>query len=72
MLRPDLSGVFAGHSGGAGSEARCLPHFPHAARHLRDYDGGIFRWWDGFRSRVSLRARRRSPAPAWPAARLTP
>ncbi len=31
-----------------------IPEFPIAVRHLRKYDGDIFRWWDDFRSRVSF------------------
>ncbi|WP_067464731.1 alpha/beta hydrolase [Actinomadura macra] len=54
MLRPDLFGAFAAHSGDSLSEAQYIPHFLHAARHLRAYDGDIFRWWDDFRSRVSF------------------
>ncbi|MCX5112919.1 alpha/beta hydrolase-fold protein [Streptomyces sp. NBC_00378] len=54
MLRPDLFGAFATHSGDSLSEAQYIPHFLMAARHLRDYDGDIFRWWDDFRSRVAF------------------
>lgn len=54
MLRPDLFGAFATHSGDSLSEAQYQPHFLTAARHLRAYDGDIFRWWDDFRSRVAF------------------
>jgi S-formylglutathione hydrolase FrmB len=54
MLRPDLFGAFATHSGDSLSEAQYIPHFLWAARHLRAYDGDIFRWWDDFQSRVAF------------------
>lgn len=54
MLRPDLFGAFATHSGDSLSEAQYIPHFLMAARHLRAYDGDIRRWWDDFRSRVAF------------------
>ncbi|MGW3770801.1 alpha/beta hydrolase [Actinomadura verrucosospora] len=54
MLRPDLFGAFATHSGDALSEAQYIPHFLWAARHLRAYGGDIFSWWDDFRSRVAF------------------
>jgi S-formylglutathione hydrolase FrmB len=54
MLRPDLFGAFATHSGDSLSEAQYIPHFLHAARHLRTYGGDIFRWWDDFRSRIAF------------------
>lgn len=54
MLRPDLFGAFATHSGDSLSEAQYIPHFLMAARQLRTYDGDIFRWWDDFRSRVAF------------------
>jgi hypothetical protein len=31
-----------------------LPEFAASFRHLRAYDGDIFRWWDDFRSRVAF------------------
>ena len=38
---------------------------PTAVRHLREYDGDIWRWWDDFRSRVAVhQAGRRDPARA--------
>ena len=54
MLRPDLFGAFASHSGDALSEAQYLPHFFWAARHLRAYDADIFAWWQDFTSRVAF------------------
>ena len=54
MLRPDLFGAFATHSGDSLYEPSYIPHFAKAVRHLRAYDGDIFRWWDDFRSRVAF------------------
>jgi S-formylglutathione hydrolase FrmB len=54
MLRPDLFGGLATHAGDALYEYCYLPGFSAAFRHLRGYDGDIFRWWDDFRSRVSF------------------
>ena len=54
MLRPDLFGALATHAGDALYELSYIPEFGKAARHLRDYDGDIWRWWDDFRSRVSF------------------
>lgn len=54
MLRPDLFGAFATHAGDALYEFLYIPEFAKAVRHLRDYDGDIFRWWDDFRSRVAF------------------
>ncbi|ADB31642.1 putative esterase [Kribbella flavida DSM 17836] len=54
MLRPDLFGALATHSGDALSEAQYIPHFLHAVRHLRAYDGDIFRWWHDFSTRVAF------------------
>jgi S-formylglutathione hydrolase FrmB len=54
MLRPELFGAFASHSGDALSEAQYIPHFLWAARHLRSYDGDIFQWWQDFRSRIAF------------------
>ncbi|MFI6978848.1 alpha/beta hydrolase [Embleya sp. NPDC050154] len=54
MLRPDLFGAFATHSGDSLSEAQYIPHFLMAARQLRTYDGDILRWWDDFRARVAF------------------
>lgn len=54
MLRPDLFGAFATHSGDSLSEAQYIPHFLWAARHLRAYDGDIFKWWADFTARVAF------------------
>lgn len=52
MLRPDLFGALASHAGDSLYELSYIPEFAKAARHLRDYGGDIFRWWDDFRSRT--------------------
>ncbi|MFE5325216.1 alpha/beta hydrolase [Embleya sp. NPDC056575] len=54
MLRPDLFGAFATHSGDSLSEAQYHPHFLTAVRQLRPYGGDILRWWTDFRSRVAF------------------
>jgi hypothetical protein len=54
MLRPDLFGALATHSGDALYEYSYIPEFAKATRHLRDYDGDIWRWWDDFGSRPSF------------------
>ncbi|MBO2454221.1 enterochelin esterase [Actinomadura barringtoniae] len=54
MLRPDLFGAFATHSGDALFEYCYLPDFPDAVRQLRGYDGDIMNWWNDFNSRVSF------------------
>ena len=54
MLRPDLFGALATHAGDALYEYSYIPECPVAVRHLRKYDGDIFRWWDDFRSRTSF------------------
>jgi hypothetical protein len=54
MLRPDLFGALATHSGDALFEYCYLPDFPDAVRHLRDYDGDIMNWWNDFNGRVSF------------------
>ena len=54
MLRPDLFGALATHAGDALYEYSYIPAFPVVVRHLRKYDGDIFRWWDDFRSRVAF------------------
>jgi S-formylglutathione hydrolase FrmB len=54
MLRPDLFGALATHAGDALYEYGYVPEFPAAFRHLRKYEGDIFRWWDDFRSRVAF------------------
>jgi hypothetical protein len=54
MLRPDLFGALGTHSGDALYEYSYIPEFAKAARYLREYDGDIWRWWDGFQSRTSF------------------
>lgn len=54
MMRPDLFGAFATHSGDSLSEAQYTPHFYKAVRDLRAYDADIFAWWDDFQSRVAF------------------
>jgi putative esterase len=54
MLRPDLFSALATHAGDALYELCYIPEFGKAVRHLRKYEGDIFRWWDEFRSRVSF------------------
>jgi hypothetical protein len=54
MLRPDLFGGLATHAGDGLYELCYLPEFAKSVRHLREYDGDIFRWWADFRSRVSF------------------
>jgi S-formylglutathione hydrolase FrmB len=51
MLRPDLFGALATHAGDSLYEYCYIPEFPAAVRHLRKYDGDIWRWWTEFRSR---------------------
>ena len=54
MLRPDLFGALATHAGDSLYEYCYIPEFAKSARHLRAYDGDIWRWWDDFRARVSF------------------
>ena len=55
MLRPDLWGGLATHSGDALFELCYLPDFRRSARTLRDsYGGSIERFWEDFRSRPAL------------------
>ena len=49
MLRPDLFGALATHAGDSLYELCYIPEFGKSARHLRDYDGDIWRWWEDFR-----------------------
>ena len=51
MLRPDLFGALATHAGDTLYEHCYLPDFADAVRHLRGYDGDIWRWWDDFHAR---------------------
>ncbi len=54
MLRPDLFGNLATHAGDTLYEFGYIPEFAKSVRHLRGYDGDIFRWWEDFRSRTSF------------------
>jgi len=55
MLRPDLFGGFATHSGDALFEACFGADFRQAARLLRDnYDGSFEKFWDEFASRPAF------------------
>ncbi|HTT52280.1 MAG TPA: alpha/beta hydrolase-fold protein [Streptosporangiaceae bacterium] len=54
MLRPDLFGALATHAGDSLYELSYIPEFGLCVRHLRDYDGDIWKWWDDFRSRPSF------------------
>ena len=54
MLRPDLFGLLATHAGDSQYELSYLPDFAKAVRHLRDYDGDIWRWWSDFTSRTAF------------------
>lgn len=54
MLRPDLFGALATHAGDSLYELCYLPEFGKAVRHLRGYDGDIWRWWADFQSRTSF------------------
>jgi S-formylglutathione hydrolase FrmB len=54
MLRPDLFGALATHAGDSLYEYCYIPEFAKSARHLRNYGGDIWRWWDDFRARVSF------------------
>ena len=54
MLRPDLFGVLASHAGDSLYELCYIPEFGKSVRHLRGYDGDIWRWWADFTSRVSF------------------
>ncbi len=54
MLRPDLFGGLATHAGDGLYELCYIPEFGKAVRHLRDYDGDIFKWWTDFRSRTAF------------------
>jgi hypothetical protein len=54
MLRPDLFGALATHAGDTLYEYGYLPAFADAVRHLRHYDGDIWRWWADFSSRVAF------------------
>jgi Putative esterase len=54
MLRPDLFGALASHSGDNLYEYWYPPEFARAVRFLRDYDHDIGQWWKDFRSRIAF------------------
>ena len=54
MLRPDLFGALATHAGDTLYEYCYIPEFATATRHLRRYDGDIWRWWQDFSARVAF------------------
>ena len=54
MLRPDLFGGLASHAGDALYEHCYVKEFADASRHLREYDGDIWKWWADFNSRVAF------------------
>ncbi|HEU5157829.1 MAG TPA: alpha/beta hydrolase-fold protein [Streptosporangiaceae bacterium] len=54
MLRPDLFGALATHAGDALYEYCYLPEFAQVVRHLRAYDGDIWRWWEAFHARPAF------------------
>jgi S-formylglutathione hydrolase FrmB len=51
MLRPDLFGALATHSGDNLYELSYIPEFAKGARALRQYDHDIMKWWEDFGSR---------------------
>jgi hypothetical protein len=54
MLRPDLFGALATHAGDTLYEYCYIPEFATATRHLRRYDGDIWRWWADFSARPAF------------------
>ena len=54
MLRPDLFGALATHAGDSLYEYCYIDEFPAAVRHLRKWDGDIWRWWADFRGREAF------------------
>jgi hypothetical protein len=54
MLRPDLFGALATHAGDTLYEYCYITEFPAAVRHLRKWDGDIWRWWADFRAREAF------------------
>ncbi|MCE7010826.1 esterase family protein [Kibdelosporangium philippinense] len=54
MLRPDLFGALATHSGDSQYELSYLRGFGVAARALRDWDHDIMRWWADFQTRPAF------------------
>ncbi|GAA4509896.1 alpha/beta hydrolase-fold protein [Actinoallomurus oryzae] len=54
MLRPDVFGALATHAGDALFDVCYRPHFPKAARQLRDsYDGSVEAFLTDFRGRIA-------------------
>jgi S-formylglutathione hydrolase FrmB len=54
MLRPDLFGALATHSGDNLYEMCYIPMFAKGARALRQYDQDIMKWWEDFCSRPAF------------------
>jgi len=54
MLRPDLFGALATHSGDSLYELCYISEFARAARALREYKHDIMRWRDDFQSRTAF------------------
>jgi S-formylglutathione hydrolase FrmB len=54
MLRPDLFGALATHAGDSLYEYSYISDFAPAVRHLRRYDGDIWRWWADFSARTAF------------------
>jgi S-formylglutathione hydrolase FrmB len=54
MLRPDLFGALATHSGDALYEFCYLTEFATVVRALRPFGGDVASWWNDFRSRPPL------------------
>ena len=54
MLRPDVFGALATHAGDSLYEYCYITEFPAAVRHLRKWDGDIWRWWADFQSREAF------------------
>jgi S-formylglutathione hydrolase FrmB len=54
MLRPDLFGSLATHSGDNLYEMSYIDGFAKSVRFLREYDHDINRWWEDFTSRVAF------------------
>ena len=54
MLRPDLFGALASHSGDTLYETCYINEFAKATRGLREYGGSFDRFWEDFRSRPAF------------------
>lgn len=62
MLRPDVFGALATHAGDALFDVCYRPHFPKAARQLRDsYDGSVEAFLADFRGRIMRHQGHRPP-----------